>query len=102
MFRLGFIGSVGEASTTDALLEQNLPNPCSETTTIHYELSSSAYVSLKVFDAQGREVAVLKNAREAPGTKAVLFDVSGLGTGVYSYCLSADGHTATKRMVVVR
>jgi len=74
------------------------PNPFGETSTIRFELPVSASVSLDVFDATGRKVSnVLTATQLAAGTHTAT--VSNLAPGVYFLRLSANGHTATLRLV---
>jgi hypothetical protein len=60
------------------------------------------FVSLKVFDAMGREVATLVNERRAPGSYSVRFDANGLVSGVYFYRLQAGNFVETKKLLVLR
>ncbi|MBK9333767.1 MAG: SBBP repeat-containing protein [Ignavibacteria bacterium] len=83
-------------------LSQNYPNPFNPSTIINYQLSMINYVSLKVYDALGREVATLVNEKQNPGTYQVEFDGSGLTSGVYFYKLTAGEFTDTKRMFLVK
>ncbi len=83
-------------------LLQNYPNPFNPTTAISYQLKAVSYVSLKVYDALGKEVAILVNRTESPGTYTVSFNASGLPSGVYFYRLNAGNYTATNKMVVVK
>jgi hypothetical protein len=83
-------------------LLQNYPNPFNPSTLIHYQLPMDTYVSLRVYDLLGRQVAVLVNEKESPGNYAVRFDGSGLASGVYVYKLEAGGFVATKKLVMVR
>jgi hypothetical protein len=83
-------------------LYQNFPNPFNPTTEIRYGITESDNVHLRVFDVLGRNIATLVNARMEPGTYAVKFDASNLGSGVYYYQLRVGGLVATKRMLVVR
>ena len=83
-------------------LRQNYPNPFNPTTSLSYQLHAVSQVSLKVFDALGREVAVLVDGRQAPGSYTVRFDASKLASGVYCYRLSADGFISTKKMILLR
>ncbi|MGQ9820157.1 MAG: T9SS type A sorting domain-containing protein, partial [Candidatus Kapaibacteriales bacterium] len=59
-------------------------------------IPSSSFVSLKVFDAMGREVATLVNEELAPGTYERTFDAKGLASGVYFYQLRAGLNTITR------
>ncbi len=68
---------------------QNYPNPFNPSTTISFTLSLQSFITLKVFDALGREVATLINGVEEPGYKSVTFDASKLSSGVYYYRLQS-------------
>jgi hypothetical protein len=59
-------------------------------------------VSLRVYDALGREVKVLVNETLKPGEYEVNFDGSNLPSGVYLYHLSAGEFTQTKKMVLIK
>ncbi len=83
-------------------LEQNYPNPFNPSTIINYELRITNYVSLKVFDALGKEVSILVNEKQSPGTYQVEFDGSRLPSGVYFYRLNAGEFRDTKRMMLVK
>ncbi len=84
-------------------LSQNYPNPFNPTTAISYELSANSFVTLKVYDVLGREVATLVNDEAQPsGTYEVRFDGSRLASGVYFYTLKAGTFSATKKLVVVK
>lgn len=64
-------------------LDQNYPNPFNPKTTIGYQLTDFGFVSLKVYDALGREVATLVEAPKAPGEYKVQWDASQFSSGVY-------------------
>ncbi len=80
----------------------NYPNPFNPTTTISYELSATAYVTLKVYDALGREVATLVNETQNSGIHSVTFDASRLASGVYFYRLVAPGISQVKKMLLTK
>jgi hypothetical protein len=82
-------------------LEQNYPNPFNPETKIRYSVTKSSFISIKVYDILGREVAVPVNAVQSAGIYEVSFDGSSLSTGVYFYRLSANGVVAdTKKMML--
>jgi hypothetical protein len=91
-------------------LMQNYPNPFNPSTEIRYELAGVSDAKLSVYDLLGREVAVLVNEREAPGSYSVKFDALGLASGVYFYRLhvrQVDGGQAgsfmeTKKSLLIR
>ncbi len=84
------------------VLEQNYPNPFNPSTDIRYQISAVSPVSLKVYDALGREVATLVDEEKTPGTYKVSFDGSRLASGVYYYTLRAGNNVQTKQMLMVK
>ncbi len=85
-----------------ARLYQNYPNPFNPSTRIPFSVRGSGFVSLKVYDVLGREVATLVNDNLQPGTYEVTWDATHQTSGVYFYQLKTDGVVATKRMAMVR
>ena len=84
-------------------LEQNYPNPFNPTTTINFSIPSSSKVSLKVYDALGKEVATLVDEFKNAGSYAADFTpASNLTSGVYFYTLSAGNFTSTKKLMLVK
>ncbi|HRI86335.1 MAG TPA: YCF48-related protein [Ignavibacteria bacterium] len=84
-------------------LLQNYPNPFNPRTIINYQLSMFNFVSLKVYDVLGNEVAALVNEKQNAGIYSVEFDGSGFSSGVYFYQLEVDGnHIDTKRMILLK
>ena len=84
-----------EAIPTEFALVQNYPNPFNPTTVIRYQLPTDSYVTLKLCDILGREVATLVNEQKAPGNYEVTFNASSvehginIASGVYFYTLVA-------------
>ncbi len=93
--------AVGNVPTAFGL-SQNYPNPFNPTTSIRYEIRDMGYVSLRVYDILGREVAVLVNERKAPGSYSVEFDGSTLASGVYIFRLSAGPYVECRKMVLMK
>ena len=83
-------------------LSQNYPNPFNPTTNIRYQITNNSFVSLKIFDIQGTEIATLVNNKQTPGTYEVSFDGSTYSSGVYFYTLSTRDFKETKRMILVK
>jgi hypothetical protein len=83
-------------------LHECYPNPFNPATTIEYSLASAGPVTLKVYDALGREVAVLVDGELPAGSYAARWDASGAASGVYVVRLQGDGNTATVKTMLLR
>ncbi|MDP4197411.1 MAG: T9SS type A sorting domain-containing protein, partial [Bacteroidota bacterium] len=83
-------------------LDQNYPNPFNPSTVIKYSLPENSFVTLKVFDALGRQVASLVNSQQTKGVHTVMFNASGLSSGIYFYQLNARDFSQVKKMMVIR
>ncbi len=83
-------------------LGQNYPNPFNPVTTIKFSIPRYSFVSLKVFDVLGHEVAVLVSGMKQAGIYNVAFNGKGLASGIYVYQLKAGGFTDTKKLVLIK
>ncbi len=92
----------GRSIPTAFSLSQNYPNPFNPSTTIEFRISNFGFVSLKVFDILGQEVATLVNEAKNAEEHSVRFDASGLSSGVYVYRLSAGSQMQSRKMMLVR
>lgn len=83
-------------------LKQNFPNPFKTSTTIAYHISEYTFVSLKIMDAFGTEIANLINEYQPPGYHEVIYDTDEQITknGIYFYRLNAGSFTDTKTMIL--
>jgi hypothetical protein len=72
-------------------LSQNCPNPLYPTTRINYSIPDNGYVTLKVYDLLGKEVATVFEGIRQPGNYEATFDGNRLAAAVYLYRLSANG-----------
>ncbi len=79
-----------------------LPNPASGLARIPFSLDAPAEARLAVYDALGREVAVLVEASLRAGDHDATLDTAPLAAGVYVVRLSAGAATQTRRLTVVR
>ncbi|MBS1494039.1 MAG: T9SS type A sorting domain-containing protein, partial [Bacteroidetes bacterium] len=88
----------------DYKLNQNYPNPFNPTTKINYELKNAGYVSLKIYDLLGREIAELVNETKDAGRYTIDFNASKymMASGIYFYRIKAGEFVNTKRMVLVK
>jgi hypothetical protein len=83
-------------------LSQNYPNPFNPSTSIQYAVISRQFVSLKVYDILGNEIATLVNEEKPSGIYEVEFSASSLTSGVYFYQLRADNFIETKKMILIK
>jgi len=83
-------------------LEQNYPNPCDAVTSIEFSLPSRQMTTLKVYDQQGREVAVLLKEIKQPGDYQVMFNATGLPDGIYYYQLTTGNYSQTRKCLVMK
>ena len=65
-------------------------------------MPSSEFVTLKVFDVIGNEVATLVNEEKSTGSYEVNFDAKGLSSGIYFYKLTAGNFIETKKMILIK
>jgi len=87
---------------TEFSLSQNYPNPFNPSTSIQYAVSSRQFVSLKVYDVLGNEVATLVNEEKPAGNYTVEFNGIGLPSGIYFYRLQTGSFVETKKMVLLK
>jgi hypothetical protein len=83
-------------------LSQNYPNPFNPSTVISFSLPSKSFISLKVFDLIGREVATIVSEEMSAGSYSRTLNAEGLPSGVYFYRLQAGPFTETKKLVLLR
>jgi hypothetical protein len=83
-------------------LSDNYPNPFNPTTVIRYVIPKYGIVTLKIYDALGREVETLVNRFQGLGSYELTFDGSFLPSGMYFYRLIAGGFSVTKKMSLVK
>ncbi len=91
-----------ETLPADFTLSQNYPNPFNPTTKINYALPKDEFVTLKVFNILGEEVAKLVEGRVTAGSHSVEFDASNLSSGTYIYRLTAGKFVSTKKMILLK
>jgi len=84
-------------------LSQNYPNPFNPTTTINFSTNKSSFVSLRVYDLLGKEVAVLVAEELASGNYQYTFLANdNLSSGVYLYRLEASNYVQTRKMLLLK
>ena len=90
------------------LLMQNHPNPFNPSTTINYQIPAFNFVTLKVYDVLGNEVATLVNEEKSAGEYEVEFNSSWTGrglslpSGVYFYQLRVNSFVESRKMILMK
>jgi hypothetical protein len=95
------VGVNENESASEASLGQNFPNPVVSNTNIQYNLKSGGYVSLRIFDLRGVEVASLVNEQRSAGSYNQSFDASTLNNGVYLYQILLNNRVIETRKMFV-
>lgn len=83
-------------------LFQNYPNPFNPSTKIGFRLIDFSFVTLKIYDALGREVEQLINEEKQPGYYEIFFNGDNLTSGIYFYRLSAGNFSQAKSMILIK
>jgi hypothetical protein len=101
------ITSVGNISSSTGrpkspLLGYNYPNPFNPSTTINYQLPTTSFVSLKVYDLLGHQVAQLVNTVKSAGAHTASWNANGMPSGIYFYALQTANDFEMKKMLVLK
>lgn len=101
------IKNISSKVTGEYLLQQNYPNPFNPSTSIEFSIPKNAnselsIVNLKIYNALGKEVAVLINENLPAGAYSIQWDAKNFSSGTYYYKLSAGEFTETKKMLLIK
>lgn len=99
--------SNGSETVKEFRLFQNYPNPFNPATNIKYNIAKNSFVSLKIYDLLGKEIAILVNEYQKAGEYTVPFSIlqsagKQLSSGVYFYKLMSDGYIDVKSMIICK
>jgi hypothetical protein len=83
-------------------LRQNYPNPFNPSTRIRFDVAERGFVTLKVYDLLGREVATLLDQDLSPGTYDVPFSGENLPSGAYVISMQAGAFRSTGKMLLMK
>lgn len=88
-------------------LFQNYPNPFNPATNIKFQITNNRFVTLKVYDILGKEIATLVNEKLQPGIYEIPFSINRftgnqISSGVYFYRLETDNFSDTKKMLIIK
>jgi arabinogalactan endo-1,4-beta-galactosidase len=84
------------------ILFQNYPNPFNSNTVIKFEIPIESFITLKLFDVLGNEIAILVDEFKLSGSYEYELDVEDLPSGIYFYRLIANDITSAKKMILLR
>jgi hypothetical protein len=102
-FGASSINNTGNQIIKEYKLEQNYPNPFNPTSIIRFQIKDLRFVTIKVYDVMGKEIATMVNGKYSPGIYEVTFDGENLSSGMYYYVLYADGvRMDAKKMTLVK
>jgi hypothetical protein len=106
-FPLTSINQISSEIPVSFSLSQNYPNPFNPSTNIRYQIKENAIVTLKIYDILGKEIAILVNEKQSPGTYEVTWDARHGGSStfpseVYFYRLNVVDFTETKKMLLIK
>ena len=88
---------------TGFVLQQNYPNPFNPNTTIEFSLPNTEFVTLKIYNILGEEVATLVSEKFTAGKYKYEWDASRLASGVYLYRLEAGNNfIKTKKLILLK
>jgi hypothetical protein len=83
-------------------LSQNYPNPFNPSTNIQYSVPKAGFVTLKIYNLLGQEVATLVEGNQTAGTYIATFDASRVSSGVYFYRLASGNFVDVKKMLLLK
>jgi hypothetical protein len=84
-------------------LDQNFPNPFNPSTEIKFGIKEASNIDLRIYDALGREVAVLINNQfMSAGSYNVKFNASNLASGTYIYRITTGVNTVSRKMQLLK
>ncbi len=96
------VENISGVAPSNYSLEQNYPNPFNPSTTINFTIPNSEFVTLKVFNILGSEVATLVNENLAAGAYRFNFEAANLASGIYLYELNAGNFREIKKMNLLK
>lgn len=83
-------------------LEQNYPNPFNPETRISYNLANADNVKLVILNVLGQQVSILVNEKQDAGAHQIIFNASGLASGIYYYKIESGSFSSVKKMIVLK
>lgn len=96
------LSNTDKIAPVDYKLLQNYPNPFVGSTTIRYLLPEAGDVVIKIYNAQGQQVALFSQQHDSGGHFSVMIDARKYAGGIYFYTLEVEGHYDVKKMLLLK
>jgi len=87
---------------TKYALKQNYPNPFNPSTTIEFSIPKTGFVTLKIYNLLGQDVATLVSDKLAPDNYKYNWDASNFSSGVYFFKINAGKFQKVQKMILLR
>ncbi len=84
------------------ILFQNYPNPFNPLTTIKFSLPQLSDIKLRIYNTLGQLIQIIEQKGLAPGVHEIVFDGTGISSGIYYYVVSAGNYTANRKMLLIK
>ncbi|MFC2089008.1 T9SS type A sorting domain-containing protein, partial [Calditrichota bacterium] len=84
------------------ILSQNYPNPFNPSTNIEISIPKTEFVTLKIYNLLGQEVATLVSDKLTPGNFKYTWDASGFASGVYYYKIQTNEYVETRKLLLIK
>jgi len=91
-----------ETLPNEFVLIQNYPNPFNPSTNISYSIPSNGFVTIKIYDILGSEIALLVNKEQSAGFYNVEFNANNFPSGIYIYTLQFGNNMQSKKMILLK
>ena len=83
-------------------LYQNFPNPFNPSTTIKYQIPIPGFVTIKIYDVIGNEIAILVNEEKRIGNYQIEYYAKDLSSGIYFYRMTTENFTLARKMILLK
>lgn len=87
---------------TSIQLLQNFPNPFNPVTNIKFGIPQDNFVTLKIYNSAGKEIAVLVDKKMSAGFHTITWNAYDMPSGAYLYKISADNFSEIKKMILLK
>ena len=84
------------------ILEQNYPNPFNPSTTFEFSIPKTEFVTLKIYNLLGQEIATLVEKQLTAGSYSYFWDATGFASGVYYSKIEVENYTQTRKLILMK